>query len=204
MVRLFLIAILLECSLTAFADGAADTDSFEDFFPLQVNNRWTYRIQGQEERLYIFTTQIEKIGAVNCVRLEGRLRGQTVANEHLAIRKEGVFRYRLDGVDIEPPLPICKPIGRSSKAWKLDYKVGEKKASIAYELDWDDIAVPLGKYKALRIQSEVPDGNSKLKNTCWYASKVGMVKQVIDDGDNKIVLELEKFERDRVPGKKFP
>ena len=35
----------------------------------------------------------------------------------------------------------------------------------------------------------------KLKNTCWYAPRVGLVKQLIEDGDSRIVLELEKFER---------
>ncbi len=34
-----------------------------------------------------------------------------------------------------------------------------------------------------------------MKSSCWYASKMGMVKQIIEYEDGKMILELERIDR---------
>ena len=89
---------------------------------------------------------------------------------------------------------ICKfPPERGAK-WQADYKINDKKASIAYECDEEEVTVLGSKYNAVVIRSESADGAAKCKNTVWYVPKIGMVKQIRDDGDNRIVLLLERFD----------
>lgn len=166
-----------------------------DLFPMSIGSRWTYRIAGQDDRLVIVAAGTEKIGDIRCVRLEGRLQNRVIATEHVAKLKEGVFRLRNDGSDLEPPLMICKFPAVNGDTWRAEYKMNDKKAAIDYECDREDIVVPAGKYKAVVIRSEVAEGGGKLKSTVWYAPRVGMVKQVIEDGENKIMLSLERFDR---------
>jgi hypothetical protein len=196
-------AITLGMLGLATALPADEPPANDDLFPLRLNNRWTYSItqqnQVQEERLIVTASLMDKFGGPPSVRLDGRLRGQIIATELLSIRSGGAYRLRADAVDIEPPLLICKFPCKKGETWKIDYKVGAKKATVTYESDVDEVEVKAGKFKTVLIRSEVPEGNGRLKNSCWYAPKFGLVKQVIDDGESKIVLELEKF--DRVPKK---
>ena len=89
---------------------------------------------------------------------------------------------------------ICKfPPERGAK-WRAEYKFNDKKASIAYECDEEEVNVPAGKFNAVVIRSESADGSGKFKNTVWYVPKIGMVKQVSEDRDNRIVLLLDRFQ----------
>jgi hypothetical protein len=180
--------------LAGFQSAVSAQPAASEYFPSQPGNRWTYRIVGQDDRLVVVSTFTEPIGGYSCFRLESRLRSQFIASAHFSVRKDGVYQMRSDGYNLDPPLPICKFPPTDKETWKVDFKLGEKKATIAYECSFEEVTVPTGKYKALVIHSETPEGTGKLLNTCWYAPKVGLVKQVVDDGD-KIVLELEKFDR---------
>lgn len=194
--------LLFAGSYTQSAEPVDKPPKGEEYFPISIGKRWTYRIQGQEERLVITAVTEEKVGNVACIRLEGRLQNRLIATEHIALQKGGVYRYRNDGLDIEPPLRICKFPPEANETWKVEYKVNDKKASLDYECDFEEVKVPAGTYQALVVRSEVPDRAGKLKNTVWYAPKVGMVRQLIEDGDSKIELRLERV--DHVNDKKMP
>ena len=180
-------------AVVGFQSALSAQPATNEYFPSQPGNRWTYRIVGQDDRLVVLSYVAEPISGYPCFRLESRMRNQFVATTHLSVRKDGVYQMKSDGYTIEPPLPICKFSPTEKETWKLDFKLGEKKASIVYESSYEEVVVPSGKYKALVIRSETPEGTGKLLNACWYAPKVGLVKQVVDDGD-KIVIELEKFD----------
>jgi hypothetical protein len=175
--------------------AADDPPPGKELFPLASNARWTYRIQGQDDKLVIVVSpQLDKLGESRAYRLEGRLRDRLIATEQLTVRKDGVYRHRHDGMDIEPPLLICKFPATKGERWHIDYKIGDKKAAIDYSCEFEEVTVPAGTYKAVAVHAAVVEGGG-LKTTCWYAPKVGLVKQVVEDGEGKIVLELEKFDR---------
>ena len=165
----------------------------EELMPLAVGNRWTYKVNG-EDRFVIVASRKEKIGEQMCLRLEGRVKEEVVSSEWMALRGEGLFRYRNDGQDIDPPLNLCKLPIKSGDTWKITYKVGGRSATIRYDAELESIAVPAGKYNTIQVRSEVGDEKNKVKSTSWYAPKVGMVKQVIEEGKMTWTLELEKFE----------
>ena len=198
--RLFVTSSLLLLFGTSSTQSADNPAKGDEYFPLVVGKRRTYRIQGQEDRLVITATTEEKIGNALCFRLEGRLQNRLIATEYIALRKGGAYRYRNDGADIEPPLLICQFPPAANETWKAEYKVNDKKAALDYECDFAEVKVPAGTYQTLVVRSELSNRSGKMKNAVWYAPGVGMVKQVIEDGDSKIELRLEKV--DRVPEKK--
>jgi len=192
----FSIAILL-CAVGA--ECVAEEIKGPELFPLALGKRWTYHIKGQENPLVIMVSAVEKIGEFRCFKLEGWQRGALVATEHLSVRPDGIFRMRYDSADLDPPLPICKFPPAEGQSWKLDYKIGEKKASISFETEMEEITVPAGKFKAVVIRSTVPEGNGPLKNSCWYAPKIGMVRQVIESEEGKVTLELIEEKKKGLP-----
>jgi hypothetical protein len=200
---------LTTCALIALI-GAADEpvvpDSGVGQIPLTLGNRWIYRVVGQDERLTITAASWEKVGDIYCLRLDGRFQGRVIATEHVAMGKDGLYRHRNDGADLEPPLLICKIPVERGETWRAEYKVNDKKAAIEFECDQEEVKVPAGIFKAIVVRAEAPDGTGKLKNTVWYAPKVGMVKQVVVDGDKTITLLLDRFERagDKEAGPKNP
>ncbi|MCE9530919.1 MAG: hypothetical protein K8T89_07325 [Planctomycetes bacterium] len=175
---------------------AEDPQPVIDYYPLAMNYRWTYRIQGQEDRLSIVVTAIEKVGETRCFRLEGRLQNRVVGTEHVSKVKDGVYRHRNEGSDIDPPILFCKVPTTKSDTWKAEYKFNDRKTTIDYSCEMEEVFVPAGRFQAIVVRAVSADGPNKLRNTTWYAPKVGMVKQVIEDGDEKpIVLTLERFDR---------
>jgi hypothetical protein len=74
----------------------------------------------------------------------------------------------------------------AGEALKGTYKLGEEK----------EVAMPAGRYADVLISgSEDLDANGqKIGFTYCFAKDVGMVKQVIDLGGQKVTIELEKFE----------
>jgi len=61
------------------------------------------------------------------------------------------------------------------------------------------VSFAAGRYKTIVVRSEIPDGAGALRSSVWYAPEVGMVKQVIADGDKTITLSLERFEKESAP-----
>jgi len=188
-----MIALLAVASFSLVA-RAEDPPLGQEIYPLALGHRWTYRIQGQDDRLTIQVVAIDMINGVRCYRLEGKIQNRVIATEHVAKLKDGLYRYRNEGIDIDPPLLLCKFPVEKGDAWKAEYKHNEKKASLRYECDLEEVTVLHGKYQSVVIHSITAD-NSKLKNSVWYAPRIGMVKQVIEEGEQTIVLTLERFDR---------
>lgn len=190
-----LISVGLLVAISYVPASAQDEFKGPELFPLANFNTWTYRVDGQDDRLHVTSFQVlEKIGDFRCYRFEGRMRNQTIASEHISVRKDGVYRVRHDNVDLEPPLLICRFPPRKGDKWTGEYKINGQKSMIAYECDLDEIAVLKNpKVQVLVVRGTINDGNGTLKSTCWYAPKLGLVRQVIEEGDARIVIELESF-----------
>ena len=175
----------------------ADEEEFKgpELFPVTSFWTWTYRVQGQDDKLHVSVFDSKEKMGERIFRFEGRIRNQPVASELLSIRKDGVYRLRHDNHELEPPLLICRFPPLKGETWKAEYKIGDKKTTVVYDCDTEEITYQNKKMTALVIRAEIADPNGAIKNTCWYAPRIGLVKQVIQEGDNKIVIELEEHGR---------
>jgi hypothetical protein len=203
--RRTIIPFALLIAFAAMPAGAQEEFKTSELFPVLPYNVWTYRIQGQEDKLTVSVFDFKEKSGDRIYRFEGRLRNQTVSSEHLSIRKDGVYRIRHDNMEIEPALLICPSSPVKGKTWKSVYKINDKKTTVTYECDTEEIIDRKNnKVKALVIRAHISEEKGEITNTCWYIPKDGLVKQVIEEGDSKIVLELENYGRAGPGSKKSP
>lgn len=195
--------------------GSAPADEpaprVENLLPLSVGNSWTYKVSTQDDprfgprvqddRFVVRVVRQEMVGEQTCFRLDASLKDRVVATEHLAYTKDGLCRFRVDREDVNPPVPILRPmVTAKGKQWKEEYRLGGGRtatATFTVQNPAGSANVPAGKFKTVSIHAEMGDGGGFPKTTVWYAEGVGVVRQRIEEGKRPpLLLELEKFEKE--------
>jgi hypothetical protein len=171
------------------------------YYPLVVGTKWHYKIG--DNRYTLKVAKFEKIGEFNCARIEQTVDEKITAVEHIAVTKDGVYRVAYDDKRAEPPLMFLKLPPEKGTTWKVDSVVGktdkspgEKVAGTFEEGEIARVTVPAGfNDRVVTSTSKDLDANGqKLKFTYYFGKNVGMVKQDIEIGDQKVVIELERYE----------
>jgi hypothetical protein len=196
--------ISLACSLLMIAAGtllAEDKPGESPYYPLRTGTTWHYKVG--DNKLVIRVAKQEKVGDVPCALLEASRDGKVVGSEHLAVTADGVYRHTITKAQgdkpatltLKPPMLVLKLPPKKGDAWKVDSQVDGKVLRGGFKADEQEVKVPAGTYKAIRVTSQDLEVNGlKTVLTMYYAEGVGMVKQVIQEGENKVEIELEKFE----------
>ena len=196
---LFVFGLALSCQPVATAQEKKQ-DS-KSYYPLKVGNKWTYQVESDavpkgNSKLMNQIAKIEKIDGVSLSRLETTAKGKVVASEHLSITDKGIFRNRYNGTEVSPPICMLKfPIKKGS-TWKVESKVGEEKLSVSCKSDEEEIEVPAGKFKTVKVvmDAEVVGAGIIVSTTYWFSQGVGVVKQHVNINSMQFTLLLEKFE----------
>jgi hypothetical protein len=187
--RTCLLLLLIGCTMICAQES-------DNLMPLEVGTKWTYRVRDQKELFILIAAKEEKVGEQVCIRLEGKIEKDTVSNEHLAVLKDGIYRFKVDENLISPPVCVVKLPGKKGEKWTNEFKVNNKPGKVSYSIDLEDIEVPAGKFKdAILVVGEIKENNGTNISKTWYAPNVGMVKQVIESGKESVTLELEKIEK---------
>lgn len=209
-----LMRLLLACLLLSLA--AAEVTAQEKlketpYYPLKVGTTWHYR--AGDSKFSIRVARHEKVGETLCALLETIRDGKVVGSEHLAVSGDGVYRHDLTSPQfqsdpndkakkaklsvkqmLKPPILILKLPPKNGDSWKIDSKGDGKSFRGSFEVAEQEITVPAGTYKTFRVASQDLEVNSLKPNiTTYFAQGVGMVKQIIEMGNDKIEIELEKF-----------
>jgi hypothetical protein len=170
-------------------------------YPLQVGTVWHYR--AGEGKFTIHVVKQEKVGDSLCALLEARRDGKAIGAEHLAVAAGGIYRHDLTRIAgaarvhtaLKPPLLILMLPLKKGATWKVDSTREGQPIRGEFRVDEEEITVPAGKYKTFRVRSMDFEINAlKATITTHFAEGVGMVKQVTEIGDARIVIELERFE----------
>ena len=194
----FLVAAVL--GFATFSAQAADKPGAgADYYPMKLGTKWVYNgeVNGQPLSLTNTVTKIEKINDIEMARIETSTPDQrSIANEHVSVNEKGVFRNRINGNEPEPAVCILEYPAKAGLIWDVNSKVGSETIKGKYKTESEEITVPAGKFKTLKVISdaEITPSGQKVFNTVWMADGVGIVKQITDLGQIKISIELEKFE----------
>jgi hypothetical protein len=205
---------LMFALLVAAAESAAQDKLKETpYYPLQVGTTWHYR--SGDSKFTIRVARHEKVGDALCALLETKRDGKVVGSEHLAVAADGVYRHDLTYPQLQshpndktkstkvpvsqrlnPPILVLKLPPKQGDSWKVDSKGDGTIIRGGFQAAEQEITVNAGTYKkAFRVVSRDLEINSlKPTITTFFAEGVGMVKQIIEMGDAKIEIELEKFE----------
>jgi|694.fasta_scaffold16335_7 hypothetical protein len=196
---LFVFGLALSCQPLATAQEK--TQDSKSYYPLKAGNKWTYQIESDSvakgsANLINQIAKIEKIDGVSLARLETIAKGKVAATEHLNVTEKGIFRNRYNGTEVSPPICILKfPIKKGS-TWKTESKVGDEKLSVSCKSDEDEIEVPAGKFKTVKVvmDAEVAGAGILVSTTYWFAQGVGIVKQHVNINSMQFTILLEKYE----------
>ena len=174
----------------------------ENLLPLTIGNTWTYKVSpSQEERFVVRAVRKEMVGEQTCVLLEASLKDRVVATELLAFARVGgqygLFRFRVDKDDVDPPLCVLRlplPGGKRWSIGKSEYRLGTRTFTPTFWVTNEERTVPFGKFKTTVVHASFTEGGRGAASSISYAERVGIVRQTIDEGKRTLVLELEKFE----------
>jgi hypothetical protein len=192
---LVLFALLLFLTPAARpAEGGPDTP----YFPLKVGTTWHYKV-GQN-RFSLKVAKHEKVGKVDAARVELIINGKTTSFEHVGVTADAVLRYSFEGKQADPPITVLKLPPRKGASWKVESKVDGHLMKGTFTIgEEENVKVPADTYKkTITVTGKDMEVNGvKLNVTYYFAEKVGMVKQVLEMANQKVIIELEKYE----PGK---
>ncbi len=193
----FLMASSFAAAQPAKKDEKKDNAAEQaNYYPLQVGNKWEYRVDvaGTSAQAVSRIAKIETIDGAPLARLEAKVNDKDVATEHLRVTDKGVFRYRNNNQEINPPVCLLRYPAKSGDKWDGDITVGKEKGNYSCETKDDNVEVPAGKFKTLKVTVTLQAKGQNVTTSYWFAKDVGFVKQTVEAGDLNINMELEKFE----------
>jgi len=186
----------------AAKSAAAEAMKESPYYPLQVGNRWDYRLGDNHYSMRV--AKHEKVGDYMCARVEMMVDDKVTAHEHIADTNEGVVRVAYDDRRSEPPLLFLKLPPAKDQTWKVDSVIGKTDKSPGEKVSGSfkageaaKVSEPAGTFENV-VTSSSPDLDAnglKLSFTYYFAKGTGMVKQEIDVGGQKVIIDLEKFEQ---------
>ncbi len=167
-----------------------------EFYPLKKDNTWTYEVSGGE--ITVKCVGMEKIGDVECYKLETTANGKVSATEHVKVMKDGIYRYAVNGVKPDMPIKFLALPAEDKVAWSIDTKVQGQPITGNFTIKKEDVTVGGTNYKATLVESNnLKIGGMETSIKQWFAPDVGIVKLDFKLGGQDAELKLKKFE----PGK---
>ena len=158
------------------------------YFPVKAGTRWVYW-DGTRE----ITRVVDKVESradekvVSVVELKGG--GRKVPSEKIVVTGTGLARVELGGHEFESPLRLLKCPCKAGDEWELRTTTAAVSADrgTATVLDTEEVKVPAGTYKAVRMVYRFQHNGQHRETTIWFAPKVGLVKLEDVDGSRQIL-----------------
>lgn len=89
---------------------------------------------------------------------------------------------------------VLKYSAKPGDSWEADYKQGEITGkTINTTKESETIEVPAGKFSCIRIDSEIRGLEVKIAYSRWYASGIGLVKEVLTVSGIETIHVLKSF-----------
>lgn len=205
------VCLLFACAAPALAQPALKTP----YYPLEIGQKWTYRIKDlaapqpkgnparevvvEVEREEIYSSKDkEKMGAkeVDTKHTGFILKmtsGDKVTRDHVVVLEQGVHRVHASGIAMTPPLLFFKLGVKPGETWTAESVSRDTTIKASFAWKNDIVEVPHGKHAAILVTSVLKRGDERDEIDYWFVSGIGMVKQRIKSKNHDLVLELVNF-----------
>ncbi|MEY2564726.1 MAG: hypothetical protein QOH88_2919 [Verrucomicrobiota bacterium] len=183
--------------------------STADYFPLRVGDSWNYRntTGDAEYSLKILSEEpqpdgsirytMEKLAGVRILDFFSKTPGWVLLHWENYPEHEGLqAKYDPAKQYLQNPLKAGFQWTTISKD-PTQTEVTEKNKVVGFET----VMVPAGKFRAMKVVSEVSGGVAHMIKTYWYADGVGLVKTTTDGGKLKYGFELIDYSFKKKDGK---
>lgn len=189
-----------------------------DYFPLKQDYWWKYKSKtadGKESDSTIKVPAVEKKEdgtVIYSVDTSVAVASAVVIHDWYTKPKGLVLRIREKygdnenmSVDYDPPDQLIKNPLIAGDTWQWTGK-GMMSVDIIDSSEVEpaeEVIVPAGKFKAMKVSSKVVQGGATATKTYWYAPWVGLVKSMTESGPVKSTTELldYSFKKQPVPKK---
>jgi hypothetical protein len=192
-----LVLVLVLGIAGAAAQTVGEKEKTPDYYPLKPGTKWFYELNtnGQKIKLNNQVAKIETFDGKPMALVETVIEGEVKATEHMSATDKGVFRHKINGIELTPPVCILKYPFKKNETWEIETTVGAEKLTIkAKAVDREEVTVPAGKYMALKADVDTTVMGQQVSATYWFAPEVGVVKQTMVIQGKDVTLELDKFE----------
>jgi hypothetical protein len=179
-----------------------------DYFPLRIGDSWTYR--NTEEGGYTLKVLSAQSQGGGPIRYVVELRsGVVIQNVYsktggwVLFHAESYPEHEGLEATYEPPKQYLPNPLVAGQTWEWSGKDPtqvehhEKSRVVGFE----NVTVVAGKFRAMKVVSEVSGGSAPIMKTCWYADGVGLVKSSTEGGTLKYGSELTDYNFKEKPGK---
>jgi hypothetical protein len=168
--------------ITHAAPGPKGKDAV--WFPTREGDTRVYEVREGGKVLMGYTDVVTKVekkdGAVH-VTIHRDYPGSTPYVTTIAVTDEGLFRVAVGDQPVAKPIQLLKTPPKVGTKWESD-------AGGRYEVTKEeDVEVPAGKYKAVRVEQV----NGDQTTTLWFAPTVGLIKMTT--AGSELVTLLKEF-----------
>jgi hypothetical protein len=194
--------IALTISLLTISAAAQKSEApVPDYFPLRVGDSWTYRSAGSDTQ-YSVTVLGEEKQADGTIRyLVEKLAGAKVhtlfskASGWVLMHSERYPEHEGLEAKYEPARQYLKnPLRAGAQwGWKGEDYTKKELEEVNQVVGPEDVTVPAGKFRAMKVVSKVAGATAPLTRTSWYADGVGLVKSMTEAGQIKYGWELADY-----------
>src|SRR5436190_1985795 len=195
-----LTAIVLVTLAAASGVDAAKPKSEPDFFPLRVGDSWTYR--NSESGGYTWKVLSEEPQQAGSPRYVVEFHSEVIilntfskAAGWVLLHSENYPEHEGLKASYDPPkqyLPVPLAAGKKWEWTGKDPTQTERHES-SQVVGFENVTVVAGKFRALKIVSQISGGAIPMTKTCWYAEGVGLVKTTTEGGQIKYGSELTDY-----------
>ncbi len=200
------LATLALGSSTVGKPKPAKTDA--DYFPLRVGDSWTYR--NTEEGGYTLKVLSEEPQDGGPVRYVVEFRSGVIiqnvfskGNGWVLFHAESYPEHEGLKATYEPPKQyLPNPLVAGQKwEWTGKDPTQMQHHESSRVVGFENVTVAAGKFRAMKVVSEVSGGAIPMTKTNWYADGVGLVKSTTDGGKIKYGSELTDYSFKKKPSK---
>jgi len=196
MTRLATLAILIALAASVVPAHSQEKVEESPYLPLKVGNAWTYQAFDGQRKIALVNKVVahEKVGDVMCAKVETYLDGKAVANEHVAVTKDGIYRFTLNGQKLDRPAQLMKLPPKAGDEWKIDTKFGNETLTGSMKSTEEKLKVPAGTYDAFLVSGKLETNGRTIVAASYFVKDVGIAKIKMDYLGMSLAIELEKFE----------
>ena len=136
---------------------AIGQDKAPDYFPLASGTKWSYELDqaGKKTKISSQIAKVETVDGKSLALFETTINGEVTSTEQLAATEKGVFRHRINGIELSQPVCILKYPLKKDDTWEAETTIANEPLKIKGKvIDNEEVTVAAGKYKAFQVEVE--------------------------------------------------
>lgn len=157
------------------------------WFPAKKGTKWVYK--NGENKIEM------AIGDANA--LETMVGGKKVAAETVEVKADGIYRTKVNGVAIDPPVKIMHlPVSDKDVSWDVASKLNAQEIKGKFTQKGAREKLKLGTVEYDTVVVDGPEfmiANAKCAIKQWFADGKYVVKMVYSIAGNESMIELAEF-----------